>query len=71
MKHIKNKPDIQRANTRNDNKFDLILMAAVRARELRRKKVNTLHKYTVAAIQDVQDGVVGREMLRRLKQRHK
>lgn len=71
MKLIPNNVDIQRASAAAGNKFDLILMAAVRARELGRKKSNTPHKYTVSAIQDIQDGVVGRELLRRVGQRYK
>ena len=71
MKHIENRLDIQRASAQAGNKFDLILMAAVRARELSRKRMNTPHKYTVEAIQDIRDGTVGRELLRRVGQRYK
>ena len=71
MKHIENRLDIQRASAQAGNKFDLILMAAVRAREISRKKIVTPHKHTVAAIQDIQDGTVGRELLRRVGQRYK
>jgi DNA-directed RNA polymerase omega subunit len=71
MKQIQNHIDIQLASAAAGNKFDLILMAAVRAREISRKKIATPHKYTVAAIQDIQDGVVGRDLLRRVGQRYK
>ena len=71
MKLIPNRIDIQQASHVAGSKFDLILMAAVRARELGRKKANTPHKYTVEAIQDIQDGTVGRELLRRVGQRYK
>lgn len=71
MKLFANNIDIQRASHAAGSKFDLVLMAAVRARELSRKKTNTPHKYTVTAIQDIQDGTVGRELLRRVGQRYK
>ena len=71
MKQLQNRIDIQKASAAAGNKFDLILMAAVQARDMSRKKVSSVHKYTVAAIQEIQDGNVGRDLLRRVGQRYR
>jgi len=54
-----------------DNKYDLILIASARAREIRRQHKDSdqfehIHS-TVTALLDVQDGRVGREYLKRVK----
>jgi len=71
MNYIKNNLDIQLASARIGNNFDLVLIAAMRARELYRKKINTSHKYTVEALKNIQDGKVGKELLYRMKRRYK
>ena len=54
-----------------DNKYDLILIASARAREIRRQhkdsdKFEHIHS-TVTALLDVQEGRVGKEYLKRIK----
>jgi DNA-directed RNA polymerase omega subunit len=58
--------------TAENNRFDLVLMAAVRARELGKSQKNiefTHTKHTVNALEDIQLGRVGRELLRKVGQR--
>jgi len=72
MKHLINKIDIQRCTKMVDNKFDLVLIAAVRAREISRGSSTTTdprHKHTVRALEEIQTGQAGRELLRRVGQR--
>ena len=72
MKNLPNNIDIQRCTHMAGNKFDLILIAAVRARELSRgskTETDTRHKHTVSALEEIQSGQVGRELLRRVGQR--
>lgn len=69
MKHLINKIDIQRCTKMVDNKFDLVLIAAVRAREISRglsTKTDPRHKHTVRALEEIQTGQAGRELLRRV-----
>jgi DNA-directed RNA polymerase subunit omega len=52
------------------NRFDLILIAAQRVRELKnghRPKLTTKAGHTVTALQEIEAGLVGREYLKRLK----
>ena len=52
------------------NRFDLVLIASARVRELKRghaPKVVTKAGYTVTALQEVEAGFVGREYLRRVR----
>lgn len=51
------------------NRFDLILIAAQRVRELKRghkPKLTTKAGTTVTALQEIEAGLVGREYLKRL-----
>ena len=51
------------------NRFDLILIAAQRVRELKRghrSKMVTKAGHTVTALQEIEAGLVGREYLKRI-----
>ena len=51
------------------NRYDLILIASVRARELKRghhPKMQTKAGNTVTALQEIEKGLVGREYLKRI-----
>jgi DNA-directed RNA polymerase subunit omega len=53
-----------------ENRFDLVLIAAQRARELKqgyRSTLNTKAGTTVTALQEIEAGLVGREYLKRIK----
>lgn len=66
------KIDIQRCAQQAGNKFDLVLMAAYRARELSRGKpplIDLPVKNTVIALAEIQQGLVTREVLRRVGRR--
>lgn len=55
-----------------NNRFDLVLMAAIRARELSKanRSLGSEHtKHTVSALEDIQHGLVGKELLRKVGQR--
>jgi DNA-directed RNA polymerase omega subunit len=49
------------------NIYDMILIASLRARELRKKKYNLNQRETLVAIREVEEGLVGREYLKRVK----
>ena len=52
------------------NRFDLVLIAAARVRELRRghaKQVKGLNSPTITALQEIEAGLVGREYLKRIR----
>ncbi|NDA79062.1 MAG: DNA-directed RNA polymerase subunit omega [Actinobacteria bacterium] len=61
----------QRAAAQIGNKFDMVLIAAARARELRRGKRSLLIEDTatptVTALQEIENGLIGREYLRKLR----
>ena len=72
MKILPNSIDIQRCTKLVENKFDLIIIASIRAREIKAgNKITTglQHKPTVLALQEIQSGKIGRELLRRVGQR--
>jgi DNA-directed RNA polymerase subunit omega len=55
------------------NRFDLVLIAAARVRELQRghkPKLVTKAGPTVTALQEVEAGLVGREYLKRIGKKH-
>ena len=68
MKQLTNTIDIQQCTKQAGNKFDLVLIAAVRARELSRASPYQpgQHKHTVTALEQIQSGEVGRDLLRRV-----
>ena len=52
------------------NRYDLILIASQRARELRRghrPKVNVKHGHMLTALTEIEEGLVGREYLKRVR----
>lgn len=52
------------------NRFDLILIAAQRVRELKRghaPKVTTKNGHVVTALREIEKGLVGREYLKRVR----
>ena len=52
------------------NRFELVLVASQRARELRRghrKMVDTKNGFVVSALQEIEAGLVGREYLRKVR----
>jgi len=74
MKQLTNNIDIQQCTARAGNKFDLILMAAVRAREIGRSNHThdqTKHKHAILALEEIQQGIVGRELLRKVGRKFK
>ena len=68
MRQLTNTIDIQQCTRQAGNKFDLVLIAAVRARELSRAAPYQpgQHKHTVTALEQIQSGEVGRDLLRRV-----
>lgn len=69
MKLPKHNIDIERCVSNIGNKFDLILVAAYRTRELVRRNTVSDHKHTVHALMEIERGDIGLEMLRKLKVR--
>ena len=60
--------DIEQAVKNIENRFDLILVAAARAREINRGRSSTLDTKTkgpASALLEIQHGMVGKEILKR------
>jgi len=58
------------ASNKIGSKYDMILIAAVRARELSRGYKSTLgekNRPIVTAIKEIEQGIIGREYLRKVK----
>lgn len=58
------------ASNKIGNKYDMILIAAARARELKKGHRSTLgdkNRPIVTAIREIEQGLVGREYLRKLR----
>jgi DNA-directed RNA polymerase subunit omega len=73
MKLLPNNIDVNLCAQRVGNKFDLILIAAARTRELNRGAkplVQGDHKSTVICLEEIQEGLVGRELLRKVGAKH-
>lgn len=69
-KTLTNSVDVIRASNRVGNKFDMVLIAAARARELRRgdaRRVNTDNGPIVTALQEIEAGLVGRDYLKKVR----
>lgn len=52
------------------NRYDLILIASQRIRELKRghrPKIDTKYGHSLTALTEIEEGVVGREYLKRIK----
>ena len=71
MKHPHVMIDTDQCVTNIGNRFDLILVASLRARELSRKthtaKVVTRSNPIVATLQEIEAGHLGREYLNKVK----
>lgn len=65
-----NSVDTEKCVANIGNRFELILIAAVRARELKRgsrKLVNTKNGNVVSALQEIEAGHIGRDYLRKVR----
>ena len=63
----------QKAAEMIGNKFDMILIAAVRSRELKRghaPKVNCSNGPNVTALREIEEGHIGRDYLKKVGVRH-
>jgi len=71
MKHPHVMIDTDKCVTNIGNRFELILVASIRARELSRKthtaKVVTHSKSIVATLQEIEEGHIGREYLKKVR----
>ena len=70
IKKLTNTLDYEKCAKNAGGRFDMILIASMRARELRRghaKKVNTDNGPIVSALQEIELGYVDREYLKRIK----
>ena len=67
---LSNTVDMDKCVANIGNRFEMILVASLRARELRRghrKMVDTKNGVIVSALQEVEAGFVGRDYLRKIK----
>jgi len=65
-----NSVDTEKCVANIGNRFEMVLVAAIRARELRRghrKMVDTKNGYIVSALQEIEAGFVGRDYLRKVR----
>lgn len=74
MKYQSRGPDLDMdkcVENAGGNRFDLVIMASARAREIRRKNAEShRHEHThsvVTALEDFQNGTVGAEYIKRVK----
>jgi DNA-directed RNA polymerase omega subunit len=70
VKVLTNSVDVIRASDRVGNKFDMVLIAAARARELKRgyaSYVKTDNGPIVTALQEIEAGLVGRDYLKKVR----
>ena len=64
--------DIQQCEQKVGNRFDLILMAALRSREInagRTAMIKGSYRSTVIALLEIEQGLVSRDILRKLGRR--
>jgi len=69
MKPSKHTVDIQKCEKQIGNKFDMVLVAAARTRELHRGRAPLLATNSlgcVTSLMEIEAGLVGRDMLRRI-----
>jgi DNA-directed RNA polymerase omega subunit len=67
---LTNNIDYEKCAANIGNRFDMVLVATLRARELKRghaKNVSTPNGCIVTALQEIQEGHIGREYLKRIK----
>jgi DNA-directed RNA polymerase subunit omega len=67
-----NSVDTEKCVANVGNRFDLVLIAAIRARELKqgrgnRKMVMSPNSHIVSALQEIEAGHVGREYLKKVR----
>ena len=70
VKVLTNSVDVIRAAQQVGNKFDMVLIAAARARELKRGyacQVKTDNGPIVTALQEIEAGLVGRDYLKKVR----
>jgi DNA-directed RNA polymerase subunit omega len=70
MKTVIHNVDTNKCVENVGNRFDLVLIAAQRARELKRgyrKLLVSQDGPTVTALQEIEEGLVGRELLRTVR----
>jgi DNA-directed RNA polymerase omega subunit len=70
IKKLTNTLDYEKCSENVGGRFDMILIASMRARELRKghaKKVNTDNGPIVSALQEIEDGSIDREYLKKIK----
>lgn len=70
VKSLTNDIDYQKCSDNIGNRFDMVLVATLRARELKRghtKNINSPNGNVVTALQEIQAGHIGREYLKRIK----
>ena len=64
----------EQAVSKIGNRYDLVLIASVRQRELRRgfkPKIDTKHGHHLTALQEIEEGHVGREYLKKIRTNEK
>jgi DNA-directed RNA polymerase subunit omega len=70
VKSLTNEIDYDKCAANIGNRFDMVLVAALRARELKRgyvKTISTPNGNVVTALQEIQAGNVGADYLKRIK----
>lgn len=70
IKPLTNQIDYDKCTENIGNRFNMVLVASLRARELKRgyaKNVNTPNGNVVTALQEIQAGHVGADYLKRIK----
>lgn len=70
VKTLTNNIDYQKCADAVGNRFNMVLIATLRARELKKgyaKNVKTPNGHIVTALQEIQAGYIGLEYLKRIK----
>lgn len=70
IKDLRVMNDTDKCVERAGGRYDLVLIAAARTRELLRgdkPKLTTTSKPTVAALEEIEAGLIGREYLKKVK----
>jgi DNA-directed RNA polymerase subunit omega len=70
MKTTKHIVDTDKCVENIGNRFNLVLAAAIRVRELKRghrKLVNSTDGHTITALREIEEGRVGLELLRKIR----
>ncbi len=70
VKSLTNNIDYEKCAEKIGNRFEMVIIATHRARELKRgyaKNVGTPNGNLVTALQEIQEGHIGREYLKKIK----